>query len=384
MRRSAPKIDRCRIYEAAKFDPGNYRRPDRLNRDNIFNYLGTAIAACATFTVVVAWLSAFYGGTLSVTHEPPASTPIVLAGYYPSLISTTDFARWAPISPQQTDENGFESKWGGVPATSATFIGVGLPLAQHFQKHDISLTSQSSNISTFRPAPVKPEIDNAANPIRSADFVPPEESNINSRSHMVGANLTDSEPMLRKAITNSVVAPKLPTLSPSSLERRVTPQQGQSRRSPLLDLAERTAVYDIAAHTVYLPNGEKLEAHSGFGDKLDDPRYVSLKDRGPTPPNKYALTMREQLFHDLPVIRLVPVGGRNMFGRNGILVHPYMLSANGQSNGCVSIKDFQAFLAAYLRGEIDHLLVVPHLGNIAWSTAGGRRELSRKVADITP
>ena len=32
-----------------------------------------------------------------------------------------------------------------------------------------------------------------------------------------------------------------------------------------------TAVYDISAHMVYLPDGTKLEAHSGLGSDLDDP-----------------------------------------------------------------------------------------------------------------
>jgi hypothetical protein len=45
-----------------------------------------------------------------------------------------------------------------------------------------------------------------------------------------------------------------------------------------------TAVYDVAAHTVYLPNGTRLEAHSGLGDRLDDPRHVNERMRGATPP----------------------------------------------------------------------------------------------------
>jgi hypothetical protein len=49
----------------------------------------------------------------------------------------------------------------------------------------------------------------------------------------------------------------------------------------------RTAVYDIAARMVYLPNGRRLEAHSGLGSFLDDPRYINVKARGPTPPNVY-------------------------------------------------------------------------------------------------
>src|SRR5262249_11370381 len=57
------------------------------------------------------------------------------------------------------------------------------------------------------------------------------------------------------------------------------------------------AVYDISAHTVYLPDGTKLEAHSGLGSRLDDPRYVREHMRGATPPNVYELELREKTFH---------------------------------------------------------------------------------------
>jgi hypothetical protein len=36
-----------------------------------------------------------------------------------------------------------------------------------------------------------------------------------------------------------------------------------------------TAIYDVAARTVHLPNGRRLEAHSGLGDLMDDPRYIT-------------------------------------------------------------------------------------------------------------
>src|ERR1700759_1111506 len=80
----------------------------------------------------------------------------------------------------------------------------------------------------------------------------------------------------------------------------------------------RTAVYDIEAHTVYLPNGDRLEAHSGMGQWLDDPRFVNVKDRGPTPPHIYDLKLRESLFHGVQAIRLTPVGDGEMYGRDGI------------------------------------------------------------------
>jgi hypothetical protein len=122
-----------------------------------------------------------------------------------------------------------------------------------------------------------------------------------------------------------------------------------------------TAVYDISAHTVYLPNGTKLEAHSGLGDMLDNPHYVNQRMRGATPPATYDLTLRESLFHGVQALRLNPVGGNNPFGRTGLLAHTYMLGPNGDSNGCVSFRDYNAFLAAYKRQEIKRLVVVAHL-----------------------
>ncbi len=133
----------------------------------------------------------------------------------------------------------------------------------------------------------------------------------------------------------------------------------------------RTAVYDIAAHVVYLPNGEKLEAHSGLGSRIDDARYVNIRGQGPTPPNVYELVLRKQLFHGVQAIRLIPVGDGNMFGRDGILAHSYMLGPNGQSNGCVSFDNYPAFLNAFLKGEVDHIVVVDHLSTTPSSTGLG-------------
>jgi hypothetical protein len=135
----------------------------------------------------------------------------------------------------------------------------------------------------------------------------------------------------------------------------------------------RTAVYDIEAHTVYLPNGERLEAHSGMGQWMDDPRSVNIKDRGATPPHVYDLRLRESLFHGVQAIRLTPVGDGEMFGRDGILAHSFMLGPSGQSNGCVSFRDYEAFLRAFRNGEFDRMLVVARLGGKPPVVARGRR-----------
>jgi hypothetical protein len=122
-----------------------------------------------------------------------------------------------------------------------------------------------------------------------------------------------------------------------------------------------TAVYDISAHSVYLPDGTRLEAHSGLGDRLDDPRYVDERDRGATPPNLYDLTLRESLFHGVQALRLTPIGEGSTFDRVGLLAHPYMLGPSGDSNGCVSFKDYDAFLRAFQGGEVKRLAVVARL-----------------------
>jgi len=122
-----------------------------------------------------------------------------------------------------------------------------------------------------------------------------------------------------------------------------------------------TAVYDISARVVYLPDGTKLEAHSGLGNALDDPRYVSERAVGPTPPHLYQLTLREGSFHGVQALRLNPIGEGGLYGRAGLLAHPFMLGPNGDSNGCVSVKDYNAFLRAYQNGQINKLVVVAKL-----------------------
>jgi hypothetical protein len=120
-----------------------------------------------------------------------------------------------------------------------------------------------------------------------------------------------------------------------------------------------TAVYDISAHTVYLPDGSKLEAHSGLGSKLDDPNSAPIKMHGVTPPHIYELKPREALFHGVPALRLNPIGGEDtIYGRVGLLAHTYMLGPNGDSNGCVSFRDYNAFLNAYRNQGIKKLAVV--------------------------
>jgi hypothetical protein len=157
--------------------------------------------------------------------------------------------------------------------------------------------------------------------------------------------------------------PRASLLSFASADASVTGSLGPTQNSalagtqPLYDRS--TAVYDISAHMVYLPDGTRLEAHSGLGSKLDDPRSANIRMHGVTPPHVYDLTPREALFHGVPALRMTPVGGDEaIFGRSGLLAHSYMLGPNGDSNGCVSFRDYNAFLNAYRNQGIKRLAVV--------------------------
>ena len=131
-------------------------------------------------------------------------------------------------------------------------------------------------------------------------------------------------------------------------------------------LSERaTAVYDISAHVVVLPDGARLEAHSGLAEHADDPRFVRQRMRGPTPPALYDLAPRKPLFHGVAALRLTPILG-NVFGRSGFLTHTYLLRGRRpESNGCVVFPDYDAFLKAYRDGRFQRLRVVPAVGNMA-------------------
>jgi hypothetical protein len=126
--------------------------------------------------------------------------------------------------------------------------------------------------------------------------------------------------------------------------------------APVID--QYTAVYDISAHTVHLPDGTKLEAHSGLRRFLDDPGHVHVKMRGATPPGVYDLKLRERIFHGVQALRLTPVGNNKLFGRDGLLAHTYMLGPRGDSNGCVVFKNYNAFLQAFRNGAVKRLAVV--------------------------
>ncbi len=187
------------------------------------------------------------------------------------------------------------------------------------------------------------------------------------RSRPVQANL-DAEKARTNGGNDQTLLQKIAGLFGGGLKlASLTPEagwsDGSSVRSPAVALGvdEHTAVYDISARAVYMPGGAKLEAHSGFGGLRDSPDHVSERDVGATPPAFYDLRPRESLFHGVQALRMIPVDGQSTLGRDGLLAHGYMLGPDGDSNGCVSIKDYDKFLAAFQNGEVNRLLVVTSL-----------------------
>lgn len=150
-----------------------------------------------------------------------------------------------------------------------------------------------------------------------------------------------------------------PTAAPAKGNPPASPTAPAAAAPSHVTPNNHTAVYDVSAHTVYLPDGTKLEAHSGLGANRDNPASESIRNRGTTPQALYKLSVRQGLFHGVEALRLTPISGK-MFGRDGILAHTYMLRRPGDSNGCVVFRNYPAFLHAYLSGQINEIQVVAH------------------------
>jgi hypothetical protein len=367
----------------------NYRRVV----NSVMIGLGTVAAVCVlvtTVTVAAAWIIniALATNPYIRVHAPIGSGTRATAKYGPTLASAGDLAGSARVStaPANAPNVTFEARWTRAMASAPTRAE---PLVSQRP------LERANNVSSPPPHPLdvpqsqaKPEIAHAPDLTHTANLTPPA-APVSPRPSTLplppklNAEWANSVPLPRPnpakhEIVRSPVGQTAPAVaaatppSTSTSVKRVIPQEVHKSMSPP-EPDSRTAVYDISARTVYLPNGKNLEAHSGLGDKLDDPQYVHVRMRGPTPPNVYDLTLREKLFHGVRAIRLNPVEDDKMFGRDGMLAHSYMLGSNGQSNGCVSFKDYPKFLQAFLSGEVDRLVVVPNLGAEPSRIARARR-----------
>jgi hypothetical protein len=353
-----------------------------------FGTAAAASAAAATALLAAAWIASTALSTNSHIYAWTQMGPgsFALAGRYPAAASAKfDLAPDLGDSADVSDTS-FEAKWARarVPAYASASA---VPLLPQLS------VEVAVNVPLPTPRPtVRPQIAQAAALTQVADLAPA------AAPASAPRRIVPLPPKRPAARANVPLPPPQPEKHefawseggkpPAQVAMAAPPPPAEPRVPPpvpdklaaLPGRGNRTAVYDIAAHTVYLPNGEKLEAHSGLGDKLDNPRYANVRMRGPTPPNVYDLTLREKSFHGVQAIRLNPVDDDKMFGRDGMLAHTYMLGSNGQSNGCVSFKDYSKFLHAYLKGEVERLVVVARLDNTPVRTARARRAPADRYA----
>lgn len=314
-----------------------------------------ALATCQRVGVVSALLATLFAGLLSVavcsSHDqelhksvPSARDPSGARAYFSFLDSR------------------FESYFS--PTTfSESFV---LRANQHLA----TLTSSELTDpirSDIEATPVPPEsslsIEHLASTPRSSPRRVPQSPDLGSRT--AGDESLASASADKPTILERFLAKLFGRPSPASVRLAYAAtddgQLGDAGSGITSRYDQWTAVYDISARTVYMPDGSKLEAHSGFGPSLDDPTQVSERDRGPTPPNVYNLELRAQPFHGVRALRLIPVDDQKTLGRTGLLAHSFMLGPDGGSNGCVSFKDYDAFLRAYMNHQIKRLVVVASL-----------------------
>ncbi|HEY0567245.1 MAG TPA: DUF2778 domain-containing protein [Xanthobacteraceae bacterium] len=385
---------------SGKSAPKNVRRSSRKAIPN--HVFGTAAVACLVLGCAWNLHANVFGASVYPTVGGNYDAPVIkqkhsVAARSPQAIVNNVFAALAepaplisaPVTVASASTLMFEDRF-----TASAPQGV----APTPQAETMKLASASPSVEVARPV-AAPKLASAAAPIEApkakqiasqpasaklaalapATATEPVEA---KPEKGVGASVKDMAQRAKAAVMSiasnekqSIVeklwgTPKPPShgslLSFASADASVTGSLGPTQNPALAGAQPRydrqTAVYDITARAVYLPDGTKLEAHSGLGSKLDDPKYAHVRMHGVTPPHVYDLTPREALFHGVPALRLTPVGGEEaIYGRTGLLAHTYMLGPNGDSNGCVSFKDYYAFLEAYRNRGIKRLAVVARI-----------------------
>lgn len=299
-------------------------------------------------------------GTRLLREAAFGTAAVALALGLAVWVTDFDLAGWInPASAKVSDQTSFEERFG--PGALRRSLVAHIPWRPAPRK---SFDAEFGHIEASLGVPREEEP--AVQPAPPPTATTAETTIPMPRARPVLANLqavkTDPAPA---PSDNRSMFDKIADLVPMKFSlASLTPGDGLlSERKDLAALGydSTTAVYDISARMVYLPSGTKLEAHSGLGGLMDNPAHVDQRMVGATPPNVYDLKPREKLFHGVAALRMTPVGENEMHGRNGLLVHSYMLGPNGDSNGCVSVKDYDRFLAAYNSGEVKRLVVVPSL-----------------------
>ncbi|SDO89967.1 DUF2778 domain-containing protein [Afipia sp. GAS231] len=298
-----------------------------------------------------------------------AFAAIAMASVLAASITDFDLARWIhkPASANVAGANSsvagltsFDDRFGSGPTRSASVISY--PSRPVARSPRADFDAEFNHIESLLIGKLRDSSGPATPPASTAEIaaVPmprsrPVEANLQARNDPPPPAPSDSRTAFQKLADLMPMRFTLASLTPGDGLFAEKPDLGA------LGYDNLTAVYDISARAVYLPNGARLEAHSGLGSLMDDPSHVNQRMVGATPPAVYDLKPREKLFHGVAALRMTPVGDSDALGRSGLLVHSYMLGPNGDSNGCVSIREYDRFLKAYNNGEVTRLVVVPNL-----------------------
>ena len=318
-----------------------------------FGKIGPLLVAFVLASGAAAWVAGFNPSTMVLASVPPAGD---------SLNFDDRFQPIPTRAPVSLSPRSLVQSWSSE-----------LELKLQHAKTELAQKLQSPDIQTAALEEPKPTSSGPVPLPRSR----PTELRVEAQNDAVGvaassvtASTAPPERSILQKLSDLIPTPKFSLAS-------LGPDTGMYRDGP--DLAalgydKQTAVYDISAHAVYLPSGIRLEAHSGMGSLMDDPEHVSERMVGATPPAVYDLKPREKLFHGVAALRMTPVDANATLGRSGLLTHSFMLGPTGQSNGCVSIRNYDGFLKAYRDGEFNRLVVVPSLND---ATSGPRLAASQ-------
>jgi hypothetical protein len=318
--------------------PGTSRRPGTSGPGGLsFGKIGPLVAAFAVASGAAAWIAGFNPSTMVLASVPPASD---------SLNFDDRFQPIPTRAPVNLSSRSLVKSWTAE-----------LELKLQHAKTELAQKLQSPDMQTAAVEDAKPATATNIPLPRSR----PPELRVEAQNEAVAVTASTAPPertVLQK-LSDLIPTPKFSLAS-------LGPDTGMYHDGP--DLAalgydKQTAVYDISAHAVYLPSGIRLEAHSGMGSLMDDPEHVSERMVGATPPAVYDLKPRERLFHGVYALRMIPQEANATLGRAGLLTHSFMLGPTGQSNGCVSIRNYDGFLKAYKDGEFTRLVVVPSLND---------------------
>jgi len=285
----------------------------------------------------------------------------------PAPVVSPPATRLAAISPSMFSDRFAASAADGVPSRAAEAPPPPLPPKPAQSAKPLDLAKLADTPKRKEPAPQQVALNLPPSASRTDEAKPAKPaatsfSEMAQRAKAAMMSLTSGD---KKSMAEKLWGKQPSLLSYASADASVTAsivQEQNPAQGGSAPYDRSTAVYDISAKMVYLPDGTTLEAHSGLGEKLDDPSSARVRMLGVTPPHIYELKPRETLFHGVPALRLTPIGGEDaIYGRTGLLAHTYMLGPNGDSNGCVSFKDYYAFLDAYKNKGIKKLAVLARI-----------------------